>query len=352
MNIPNHGGDIYSYKSYYEGELLDFSSNINPLGFPEGLKEGIMSRFDEIGNYPDIKYRKLKENISKYLKTDSKYIKVGNGAVEIIDLIISQFKRMIIFDPGFSEYRLRGEEHGLEILAINLDRNMEIPMDEVEELLQEGDLILMANPNNPNGATLSEEKIVELYTLAVLKNAYLLLDEAFFEFANLDYDTVEIFKDLDYNNIGIIRAATKFFSVPGMRLGYGVLDVEMKRILEEKELPWTVNSFGVIASDYIFDENFISKSKDYIFKERKRYIDKLGSIKGVYPYNSNSNYVLLKLEDISEEKVFEEFLKRNILIRRCSNYKNLKGTHIRVAIKSKELNNRLVNALEEIMEEI
>lgn len=350
MSIPNHGGDIYSYKNYYEGNLYDFSSNINPLGFPKGLKEGIMERFSEIGNYPDVKYRKLKENIGNYLNTDSEFIKVGNGAVEIIDLIISQFKRLIIFDPGFSEYRLRGLEHDLEIISLDLDKNMEIPMEKLIGVLQEGDLILIGNPNNPNGKTISEEKLLELYTLTVTKNAYLLLDEAFFEFADLTYDTVEIFSNLDYNNIGIVRAATKFFSVPGMRLGYGVFDREMIKKLESIELPWTVNSFAVIASDYLFDEDFITESRKYIFSERKRYIDKLREIKNVYPYDSDGNFVLLKLEDISEEEVFRKLLDRDILVRRCSNYENLVGTHIRVAIKTKELNDRLLKALKEIME--
>ena len=351
MNIPHHGGDIYSYEQFNTGELIDFSSNINPLGFPDGLKSGIMDRFEDILAYPDLEYRELKQNISDYLKVNKNNVAVGNGAVEIIDAVISYFKRLILVEPCFSEYRLRGEVHKLEIISINSKEDLKIPIKELKETIIEGDLLILTNPHNPTGFTLTKDEILEIYMHVLEKDAYLLLDEAFFEFAYLDYNSIEIFKSLGFSNVGIIRAATKFFALPGMRLGYGVFDDEMLEKINKTTLPWTVNSFAVIASNYIFNWDYINKSREFIFHERSRFIEELSKIKGVYPYISNSNYILIKLEGISENMVFQNLLKNDILVRRCSNYKNLFGTHIRVAIKTAELNDRLVNLLKKIMED-
>ncbi len=351
MNIPHHGGDVYSYEQYYSGDLVDFSSNINPLGFPKELREGILDRFEEVLAYPDIEYRELKDNLSDYLNVNQRHLAVGNGAVEIIDGVISHFKRLLLVEPTFSEYRLRGEVHKLDVISIDANSDLSLPLERLTEEIQEGDLLILTNPHNPTGFTLTKDELLEVYTNILEKNAYLLLDEAFFEFANLDYDSIELFKSLEFSNVGIIRAATKFFALPGLRLGYGVFDTEMLEKINKKSLPWSVNTFAVIGSNYIFDKEYIDKSREFIFHERNRFIENLGNIKGVYPYISNSNYVLLKLEGVQENIVFQSLLKKGILVRRCSNYRNLKGTHIRVAIKTSELNDRLVNSLKKIMEE-
>lgn len=351
MDIPHHGGDVYSYEQFYTGELIDFSSNINPLGFPKELKSGIIERFEEVLAYPDLEYRELKQNVSDYLNVDVNNVAVGNGAVEIIDAVISHFKRLILVEPCFSEYRLRGEVHNLDIISIDAREDLRIPLEEIKKTIQEGDLLILTNPHNPTGYTLTQDEILEIYMDILEKDAYLLLDEAFFEFANLDYDSINLFKSLGFSNVGIIRAATKFFALPGLRLGYGVFDDEMLEKIKRTTLPWTVNSFAVIGSSYIFNWDYINKSREYIFHERNRFMEELSKIKGVYPYTSNSNYILLKLEGISENMVFQIFLKTGILVRRCSNYRNLYGTHIRVAIKTTELNNRLINTLKNIMED-
>lgn len=351
MSVPKHGGDTLSYSSLFEGELIDYSSNINPLGVPPKLKEGLFLRFDDIISYPDIKYRELKSNLSKYLGADESNIHVGNGAVEILDQVISKFKRLIIVVPSFLEYELRADVHNIEVVKINLDENLNIPLDVLKEEIRGGDLVLLTSPHNPSGKTLGKDMLLDLYMHVVSEDAYLLLDEAFHEFAELDYDSVELFSSLGYSNIGIVRAATKFFGIPGIRLGYGVFQRDMVNDLNAIELPWSVNSFAVAASSYIFDEEYIKKSKEFMKNERTRFANELSKIVGVQPYSSNSNFILLKLEHISENKIFFDLAKAGFLVRRCSNFENLHGTHIRIAIKTTELNDRLLEALKIVMEE-
>lgn len=343
--IPSHGGDIYNY----DKNLIDFSSNINPLGYPKELDEIIKSSFDDLLKYPDVEYRELRSKIAKYLETDMEYIEVGNGSVEIIDMVISFFKRVFIFEPSFSEYRLRAEVHGLDIVSINLDKSFEFTLDKLEGL-REGDLIIITNPSNPTGKTLTKEILEEIYLKVVDVNAYLLLDEAFFEFSDLDYDSVKFFKKLAYSNVGIVRAMTKFFGLPGIRLGYGVFEKDIIEKFSKKRLPWSVNSFAVNSSDILFNKDYIDKSFKYVKEAREILFNNLKSIKGISPVESNANFLLLKIDGASEDYIFRELLDRNILVRRCSNYKNLDGTYIRVAVKTRELNEILYKALKEIME--
>lgn len=347
MTIPNHGGNIYEYPQ----GILDFSSNINPLGYPKILEDKISKNFADLLVYPDIDYVNLKNSVGAYLKADPAHVFLGNGSVEILDMIISNFKRMVLVEPCFSEYRLRAKVHKLEVLSLPLGEEFKIPMAALKESIREGDLVILTNPNNPTGRTLSSDELLDLYLYVVEKNAYLLLDEAFFEFADLDYDTIDLFRPLGFANIGIIRAATKFFGLPGIRLGYGVFDLDMINLLKGAELPWSINSFANLAGECIFDEDFISKSRAYIFKERERFFGLLSEIKNLKPYKSNSNYFLLEFKEKSEEEIFSRLLEKNILVRRCSNYNFLEGTFIRIAIKTKSDNDKFLQAIKEIMEE-
>ena len=106
-----HGGDLLTYKDRYDGDLIVFSSNINPLGLPQGLDKKLISAFNRLEAYPDIKYRKLKRSIAKYLSCKEENIVVGNGAVEIIDNFIIDSKRVLLVTPSFAEYELRARVH-------------------------------------------------------------------------------------------------------------------------------------------------------------------------------------------------------------------------------------------------
>lgn len=346
-----HGGDIWSYKNFSEEKIIDFSTNINPLGFPKELKEKIFEEFDGVKIYPDVEYRNLKKNIAKYLKTDSRYIAVGNGSVDIIDQVIRNFKRVLLVEPCFSEYELRANVNGVEVLKINADENLKVPIHALEENILEGDLLILGNPNNPTGISLKEFEILAIYKKVLEKNAYLLLDEAFFEFCDQEYDSVEIFKKFSYSNVGIIRAATKFFALPGIRLGYGVFEKDLLERMEYFSLPWRINSCAEIAAEVIFeDENYIKNSVEYIKTEREFLVSNLKKIKGVFVYPSTADFILLKIENMREDELFYSLLKCGIMVRRCSNFENLSGTHIRIAVKNRESNEKLILNLKKILE--
>lgn len=345
----NHGGDLISYESYYDGELIDFSSNINPLGPPEGLEQILIDSFNLLEAYPDIQYRKLKKSISEYLNCGEGNVLVGNGAVEIINNFTILANRVLVVTPSFSEYEKRAIVHGKGVVKIPYKEDFTIDIGAIEKIVQKHDLLILGNPNNPTGLRIEEKALIEIYNLIKGAEAYLLLDEAFFEFSPKDYDSTQLFKSSNYENIGIIRAATKFFALPGIRLGYGCSSTDKVKDLEKIELPWSINSLADAAGQFIFkDKEYIKESMDYIEKERNYLFGKLSKIEGLQPYRTHTNYILIQLLVWNEEYVFKFLLKKGIIIRKCSSFTNLPSGYIRVAIKDRDNNLRLINALKQL----
>lgn len=345
----DHGGDLLTYEKSYDGDLVDFSSNINPLGTPEGLDKVLINSFKTLEAYPDIQYRALKTSISNYLNCKDENVLVGNGAVEIINNFIIPAKRAVVMTPAFSEYEKRAIAHGKEVVKLKYKEDFSIDLESLEKNLSEEDLLILGNPNNPTGLRIEKNLLLEIYRMVNDKGAYLLLDEAFYEFVPEDYDSIEIFKAFDYKNVGIIRAATKFFALPGIRLGYGCASESKVREISKIELPWSVNALADIAGQYIFtDSSYIEKSKYYIDKERRFLLTELGKIDEITAYTTYTNYILIKLHNKEEDYMFNFFLENGIVIRKCSSFKELGKDHIRVAIKDRDNNIKLINIFKKL----
>lgn len=346
-----HGGDVLSFRQYYGGELIDFSSNINPLGLPEGLKDELIDSLDKMTSYPDIKYRHLKSNIADYLKCEPSNIVVGNGAMEIINNFIYMFPRIIILLPSFSEYEERALVYNKEIIRLKYEKDFTIGLDSLKKVLKADDLLILGNPNNPTGLRIEKDTLLNLYDLIIKRQAYLLLDEAFYEFCPEDYDSIQIFKPNSFKRIGIIRAATKFFALPGIRLGYACVSKDMAKKYREIELPWSVNTLADKAGRYIFNcKEYMEASKKYISKEREFLLKELKKIDGILPYPTHTNYILIKLLKWKEEFVFKFFLTEGLLIRKCSSFNGLDDTYIRVAIKDRDSNLKLIDTFKKLEE--
>lgn len=338
-----HGGDLLSYKEFYDGDLVDFSSNINPLGYPQGLEAHLVKSFSSLLAYPDIKYRRLKENLSDYLGCQEESLVLGNGSVELIDGFISLFERVLVFTPSFYEYEARTKVHGKALMSLSYNKDFEVDLEDLS-LVKKRDLLILGNPNNPTGLRIKEERLRAIYEVVVEKEAFLLLDEAFYEFTE-GYDSIKLFKGEEYRNLAILRASTKFFGLPGLRLGYGVTSSAMARRLEGLLLPWNINSLAEAAGDYIFkDRTYIEKSRAYVKKERNFLSSGIEGLESFKVFSSESNFLLVRLLACDEDKAFNHFLSQGLIIRKCSSFRGLDKSYIRVAVKDRENNKRLLNA--------
>lgn len=344
-----HGGDLESFKHFYNGEIIDFSSNINPLGPPEGLKNYLNDSFNNINRYPDINYRETKRCIGKYLKCSDDEVVLGNGAVEIINNFILLFKRVVVFTPCFYEYIKRADVLSKEVVTLARDENFNIDILKLNQILRSGDILILGNPNNPDGGVIEKNMLTQIINLCEEREAFLLLDEAFYEFSNMDYDSIEILKHMQCKNACVIRAATKFFALPGIRLGYGWTNKENAEKFKNIELPWSINTFAVSAAEFIFNDiNYIKKTRELFKEERKFMLYELKKIPYLKVFQSQAAFILIKLYKYHQDFLFDYFLKRGILIRKASNFNGLDKSFIRVAVKSRVLNKKLLNIFKEL----
>ncbi len=342
-----HGGDTVSYIKEYDGDIIDYSSNINPLGPPEGLKDEMDRAYPELRAYPDIQYRELRRNVARYIGCDARDVIVGNGALDIISNVSLLFNRTVTFTPCFSEYIKRPAVYGKQVLKLGLDNNFRIDLKLLSDKLCSGDLLILGNPNNPTGLRIPEKTLIGIYEIVKQKHAFLLLDEAFFEFCPSDYDSIELLRGAD--NVCIIRAATKFFALPGIRLGYGCTSDVFAQSYRNIENPWSVNAYANAAGRYIFkDKDYINRTKRYIKDEREYLINELGRIGWMRVFKSEANFILLKLLKYDEDIVFDRLIHNGIMIRKASSFEGLDKTYIRIAVKDHESNEKLIGLMKKL----
>ena len=335
-----HGANFYDY----DKKLIDFSSNINVFNMNERLLSFIRDDFDHVNVYPDIKAREAINNVATYLACDASNIILGNGSIEIIDKAIHRAGRVVIFDPSFYEYELRASVYKKELIRINY-KDFKIDFDELN-VLKEGDLLILTNPNNPNGRLLKKEELLKAQEICKERGATLLLDEAFIEFTNHDYDSIKLFKDED---VIIVRAMTKTFALPGVRFGFAYVPKDFKDYYDELSLAW---STGFIQNEAA---KLLAGSKEYLSETKKYYHDERARLKNLYKafdnfemLDSDANFYLLKLKKLSDEEMYKIMLEKGILLRRMQGYKNIENNYVRLAIRTREENDYLFEKLREI----
>lgn len=355
MNDLGHGANVDIMADLFKKnkqDIIDFSSNVNP-NIIFNLDKYILEGLEKSRRYPDINYTNLRNNISEYINIDSNLIIPGNGATEIIYLLMKSIKKRIgILNPTFSEYSRAAKLNNLEVIDFHLneENNFSIDLDEIQNNIEKFDSLFICNPNNPNGKV---KDLNELLDLMIENDKLLIVDETFMEFVENEEKYSLVSRINETENLFILKAVTKFFGMPGLRLGYGVTSNEqiIKNIYKHKE-PWTINSFAENLSNYLFkDKEYIYNSKKYYIGERKFMLQELRNIQKLKVYDTDTNFILMKLKDGESNWLKLELFKRyDILIRDASNFIGLDKGYFRVAIKNHDDNKALIKALKEVLE--
>lgn len=349
-----HGGDVYSCT----GQVLDYSSNINPLGVPESFRTALWERMDDFTRYPDIRYRALRAELAGYLGFDApEMIIPGNGAVEIIfkAIMALDISTMVNLSPTFSEYARAARQKGVPVLDLNAyaEDFSKLNFDLILQSVPAKSLVVLCNPNNPTGTFVEKEGMCGLARELAAKDCWLLIDEAFIEFTDA-YPANSMVSELAHHqNVLIIRAATKFFGMPGIRLGFGVTkNRELVRGIEEQLEPWNVNAGAVVAGCTVYrDRAYIDASRRWAKEEREFLFHQLSAIEDLVVYPSKANYHLVKIrrEKIDAWQLKELMVEKGFLIRTPDGFHYLSPYHFRLAVKDRLSNERVVAALKEVL---
>ena len=351
-----HGGNIYKLQREGKKDILDYSSNINPLGVPESLKKAVSENFSVLTRYPDINYTELRESIGKYNNVNSENIIAGNGATEVLFLYIKALKpkKVLIAAPTFAEYEraVKNAECEIDFFELKEEDNFILNKDKFIQKAKNYNLAVICNPNNPTGKFISKEIIFEINENLKKSGTKLFIDECFIEFiSGWKEKTSALFKS---ENIFILRALTKFFALPGLRLGYGIcFDKKIIEKINEIREPWSVNGFADLAGKVILNDiEYIKNTEKWILEERKYFTDSLKEIeenKKIKIYETETNFILIKLLEMTSEEFKSRMEEKNILVRNASNFKFLDNSFIRFAIKDREKNKKVIEAVREVL---
>ena len=380
-----HGGNIYKvFREKNIKEILDYSSNINPYGIPESLKSRIIENLEILERYPDPDYVELREKLANLNNVNLSDIILGNGATEIIFLFMKVInpKKILIVSPTFGEYEravkaVETSRNSIDLSCSDDNKNIENKEIEIEyfELKESDDfklnignlknqlekkynLLIICNPNNPTGKFLKLAQTEEILKECNKYDTKLFIDEAFIEFLADGMKESIINTEENKKNLFVTRAFTKFFAIPGLRLGYGMyFDKELEQKISEKKEPWSVNNIAEMAGLTVLDDTeYIEKTLKWITKEKIYMYEKLNEISGIKVYETEVNFITGKideklfLEGLNVKILREKMLEQGILIRDASNFKFLDERFFRLAIKDRASNDRVIEAMKEIFQ--
>ncbi|MBN2569244.1 MAG: threonine-phosphate decarboxylase [Deltaproteobacteria bacterium] len=350
----NHGGNVKNISRIYgisKEKIIDFSASINPLGCPPGLREAIIEDFDSVLHYPDCDSFDLVEGLSEYHDIGHECILAGNGSTEFIYWIPMIFRprRALIVSPAFSEYERALAVMGTDVSYFRADEKNSFSVD-IDDLCKcvadDFDIIYFCNPANPTGVLTPREELRRVAQSAGETGALLVVDEAFIDFVEEESFKREIHRS---SHVIILRSMTKFFAIPGLRLGYIMASPSVIAKIEEHRLPWTVNSLlQGAAVKTLFDTDYIRETRKYIMIEREYLKDALNLIPGLRVFKSSANYLLVSIDGqmgLNAPELRKRLIPEGIVIRDCSNFQDMGDLYFRVAVKTHEQNRVLVESL-------
>jgi len=348
----SHGGNAV-FESDNEN-IIDFSANINPLGMPKNVRSAIIREIQNCNRYPDNFSTRLRERIANFENVKADWVFCGNGTSDIIFRLpkIIQAKRVMLAVPTFQDYERSARSINSEIIRYTLYPDSGFALDNgfIEAVRRERPgLIFVCNPNNPTGNITETGLIEELLDASRQIGALVVVDECFIDFTeDANEYTGKHFLER-YSNLIILKAFTKLFALPGIRLGYA-LCADKTRIdnLYFHGADWPVSNLAQAAGIAALEDarNYIKQTIAYVTVERmamEKELDRLG----YRVFEARANYVFI--QNPYPFDLCAELDKKNIRIRSCESFPGLDGSYYRITVSNKEHNANLLSAVMELI---
>ncbi|WP_066635451.1 threonine-phosphate decarboxylase CobD [Desulfolucanica intricata] len=354
-----HGGNLTVARKKFgfeEKEFIDFSANINPLGPSSKAMALIVENLSMITSYPDPDCQELSFTLSNYLHISSDNLLFGNGATELIYLLVDifKYKKALVTAPTFSEYGLAVLSRGGEVEEIPLSENncFSLPVEEIIKRLPGREVLFLCNPNNPTGALTSKKDIICIIDAAREHDCMVVIDEAFMDFVINKEDYSVINETEKRTNLIVLYSLTKYFGIPGLRLGAMVAEKAIIQRIKAGKDPWSVNTLAQIAGvESLRDHEYIRDTQKLIVEERQFLYESLGKIPGIKVYPGAANYLLVNVSKTGyPSHAFVKHLgARGILVRDCVSFTGMGDSYLRLAVKKRSDNEKLIDALEDFL---
>jgi threonine-phosphate decarboxylase len=349
-----HGGDVYAWAQKARidpAEIIDFSASINPLGPPASARKAFQESYNEVSRYPDPYGEELKKALAKRHGMKPTEILVGNGSTQLVYLLCFALRprKALVVGPAFSEHANALTLAGAKVRFLPLTANGDFRFSTEDFMAAWGkadDMAFLTTPNSVTGRLIPRAEIEKIARIALLKKRILVIDEAF-----IDFVEEESVKQLIWDNpyVILLRSLTKYYALPGLRLGY--LLAHSRRVAQFAAYlePWSVNgSAQKVALACLADARFRLNTERWLHRERSYLAQALIALKRFQPYPSNANFLLVRIANNASAVGLHSFLlNKKILIRACNSFAGLGSDHFRVAVKRRKDNRLLLEALTE-----
>lgn len=340
-----HGGDIYINEN-----KNDFSTNINLAGIPEGVIRAACEGVMLSDRYPDTQCSDLRKAISNAIGISERQIICGNGAADLIYSLVLALKpkKALMPVPAFYEYEqaLKSVACEIEYIFMKEAQQFKLQEDFIDHIKEDTDIIFLCNPNNPTGHLIDKDFMNRIIHKCETKGICLVVDECFMDFVEHREDYSVIDQCESNKHLFILKAFTKLYAMPGLRLGYGIGgNMELLERMKKVSQPWNVSIPAQMAGiAALKEEDYVRDSLKVIRREKAYLIEELRKL-NYKVYDSKANYLFFE----AYPGLYDLCLEKGILIRDCSNYLGLKEGYYRISIKRHEDNEKLIKALREVV---
>lgn len=355
---PKHGGNL-AWATTIAGcpasSILDFSASINPLGPPSSALVAIQSHLGELKAYPDPNYQELRESLCRiHPHLGPEWILPGNGSAELLTWAawdLAKLPKTYLVTPAFNDYWRALRTFDANVVECPLFGNWGLgighwsPINDPE--IPHNQLgLLLNNPHNPTGLLFSREMILPYLE----KFALVVVDEAFMDFLlPEEQQSLELLIPA-WENLVILRSITKFYSLPGLRLGYAMAHPDRLNRWQSQRDPWPINCLAVAAAIAVCqDTNFQQETRNWLVTARTQLFNELQNLPGLKPFPGQANFLLVHSAYPVDKLQISLLQNHRILIRDCLSFPELGNSYFRVAVRTPLENQVLIDALTEII---
>ncbi len=344
--IPMHGGDVYRFEA--AGRVLDFSANINPLGMPESVRRAAQAGTDNAERYPDPHCRRLKAAIARAEGVPEEWVIPGAGASDLLYRYAYALRprEALLTAPAFSEYEAALAASGCRALRFHSLKPEEgFRLNErILASVPSAGAVFLASPNNPTGGRIPPCLLRRILEACQGAEAHLLLDECFLDLTEEPERYTAVPYLSAFPRLFILKAFTKSYAMPGLRLGYGLCaDAALLERMKRSGPPWAVSTPAQEAGVQALEEKgYLARSREYVRRERRYLAEGLQKC-GLRVFPGEANYLLFRAPGLTD--LHERLEACGILLRSCGNYRGLEPDYYRAAVRTHEENEAFLQAL-------
>lgn len=356
--IIGHGGNIHdvALKLGCEAtDIIDMSSNLNPLGPPDGLARHLIDQMDTIISLPEVNSKKITRLLAEKYGIPAEGVLAGNGTTQFIYSIPAALntRKALVVGPSYADYKDACSLHqaDCDYFLTRAEDGFAPDMDALVKAVDGKDTVFICNPNNPTGFLWDRDTIAEL--CRAFPETFFVIDESYLPFAADSYSTSVI--GLRLPNVIVLNSMSKIFRIPGLRVGFLLAPVTLIYRFEKYILPWSVNALAQEAVAYILEnpaltDVFLDTSRRFVAEEKQSFLSSIESIGALQVFPGSVYFVLARLTgSVDAAGLCAALLKDRILIRNCGNFVGLDDRYVRFSLKDQDTNRRLADRLRAIV---